>query len=138
MLSIFAALAGLAGCGGAGASVKGHVNYDGKPVQGHKDGVVIFYPDSGKGNTSKFEARGKLESDGTYDLTSDNAASKSIPLGWYKVAVRANVPSNPKDEYSLPKSVIPDKYKDPKTSGITIEVVAGAAPGTYDLKLEKK
>ena len=58
-----------------------------------------------------------------------------VLVGAYKVTVSASVPSDPKDEYSVPKSLINSKYSNPETSGLTAEVKEGA--GSYEFKVTK-
>jgi hypothetical protein len=134
-LSLLVSLAGLVGCGPGGAPVKGKVYLDGKPLQGHKEGVVIFHPDKSKGNNSPFLARGPISPEGEYELVSDHDANKNIPLGWYQVTVIATVPLKPKDPYSVPKSIIPEFYREPERGLINIEVISKPSPDAYDIKL---
>jgi len=135
VLTLSAFLLGLtAGCGGGrgSVSVSGKVTYDGKPLT---VGSVSYHPDASKANTGKAILVGPIDAQGQYTLT--DAGKPGVPPGWYKVTVTAGVPSNPKDEYSLPKSLIPTKYNEPGQTPLAIEVKAGAASGAYDLTLTK-
>jgi hypothetical protein len=48
----------------------------------------------------------------------------------------ATEPSDPKNPYSLPHSVIGQKYAKPEESGITLEVRKDPPPGAFDLHLK--
>lgn len=127
----------LPGCGtrsGAGKLVPviGKVSFEGDALT---TGSLSFRPDGNKGNTSKVEPFGTIGPDGTYKLFT--AQKEGAPTGWYKVIVVVDTPSNPKDPYSMPRSVIHKKYRDPKTTDLSVEVVENAAPGTYDLTVTK-
>jgi hypothetical protein len=128
-------LAGLAGCTRSATEsllpVEGRVQYEGKPLT---KGVVILYPDKDKGNTSEHEPRGNIEADGRYKISTHPRLGATA--GWYKVAVNASEPSDPKQPYSLPRSLIREKFGNKDESGLTLEVRSGAPPGTYDLELK--
>jgi hypothetical protein len=128
-------LSGLAGCGGSGSEtllpVEGQVKINGKPLT---RGTVILYPDKGKGNTTKHEPRGNLEADGRFKIATHPKAG--APPGWYKVAVIATEPGDPKNPYALPRSLIPEKFGKPDESRLTLEVRSDAPPGAYDLDLK--
>jgi hypothetical protein len=130
-----ALLAGLAGCGSSGSEtmlpVEGQVKFRGKPLA---KGTVVLYPDPDKGNTTKHEPRGTIEADGRYRVSTH--PHPGAPAGWYKVAVIATEPSDPKNPYSLPRSLIPQRFNDPDGSGLTLEVRSDQPPGAYDLDLK--
>src|SRR5262245_43577043 len=71
-------------------------------------GSVSFRPDASKGNTSTWEPSGDIGPDGTYKLSTNG--KPGAPPGWYRVIVAADVPSNPNDPYSMPRSIITAKY----------------------------
>lgn len=127
----------VAGCGEGGPKVlpvEGRVTVGGKPLTSGT-GTVIFYPDSARGNTSKEEPRGALDAEGRYRLrtgTRDGAAP-----GWYRVAVTAAKQLDPNNPY-FTDWLIPERYIDPKTSNLSVQVVEEPGPGTYDLKLDPK
>jgi len=98
-------------------------------------GSVSFRPDASKGNTSTGEPSGDIGPDGTYKLSTNG--KPGAPPGWYKVIVAADVPSNPNDPYSMPKSIINAKYADANTTDLSIPVVENPSPGAYDLKVSK-
>jgi hypothetical protein len=126
-------LAGLAGCGPSETfvPVEGQVKAAGKPLV---KGTVILYADTSKGNTTKQEPRGSIEADGRYKLISH--PHEGAPPGWYKVAVIATEPSDPKNPYSVPRSLIPEKFGKPDESRLTLEVRKEAPPGAYDFDLK--
>lgn len=112
--------------------VSGTVRYKGSPLS---TGVVVYVPDAEKGNTTQYEPRGTIDAQGRYQLNA--AADKpGAPKGWYKVAVHADKPADPKNPYAVPTSLIPGSYKDAETSGLTVEVVAPPATGSYNLELK--
>jgi hypothetical protein len=119
-----------AGCGGgtapSGVPVKGKVTVGNQPL---KDGQVVFHPDPKKNTTTIHVARGEVVN-GVYELKSE-AGGEGTPVGWYKVTVHTREKVDPKDEYSLPKSL---GFEDPK-SGIPMQVVENPKPGAYDITL---
>ncbi len=124
----------MAGCGGGlkTVPVSGAISFDGQPLT---SGSVTFVPDASKGNSSTLEPVGAIGDNGAYSLTTQDKAG--APVGWYKVVVRSTAPSNPNDPYSLPKSLIPEKYASADTTDLAVEVVANPAQGAYDLKLSR-
>jgi hypothetical protein len=128
-------LAGLAGCGPSGPetmlAVEGQVRFGGKPLT---KGTVVLYADPSKGNTTKHEPRGTIEADGRYQIFTH--PHQGAPPGWYKVAVIATEPSDPKNPYALPRSLLPEKFSQPDESRLTLEVRSRPPPGAYDLDLK--
>lgn len=111
---------------------------DGKTVP---TGTVIF-------STTKFQARGEIESDGTYRLSSLNP-NDGLPPGEYKVCVTGvlkrtgganNLAFNVKRRPIGKKSMAPfvslcaEKYGNPETSGLSCTVPA--PDDTFDIVLE--
>jgi len=125
-------LVGLTGCTNKQVSVSGQVLLGDKPLQ---QGAVSYHPDTSKGNVSKNMAVGTIDSDGQYTLSSNGKSG--APAGWYKVTVNATVPSNPKDPYSRPVSLIDKKYTAAETTPLQVEVKDNAPAGAYDLKVSK-
>lgn len=122
-----------AGCGKADpklAQVDGNVMVGNKPLT---TGTVIFHPDATKGNESREEPRSAIDADGHYHLLT--GIKDGVTPGWYKVSVTAAKLLDPKNPYHT-DWLIPEKYIDPKTSKLRLEVVANPAPGAYDLKLD--
>ena len=123
----------LLGCGGGGAGV----TVTGKVILGDKPltiGSVIFRPDAAKGNQSKHEPTGRLDARGEYRLSTPG--QDAVARGWYKIAVIAEQPVDPKNPYASPKPLIPPRYFNPDTSGLSVQVVLEPAPGAYDLRLQ--
>lgn len=102
-----------------GEEVSGKVTLDGVAVTG---ATITFLSKDGK---TKVEAEIK-----------DGAYKAAVPVGEYGVGIESVPPKkNPKDP---PKEevrpVVPMKYNDPKTSGITMKVAAGKNAHDFDLK----
>jgi hypothetical protein len=112
--------------------VSGKVLVGSQPL---KTGSINYYPDSSKGNAGKEMAVGSISDAGEYSLGTGKAVG-AVP-GWYKVTVTATRPGNPKDEYSIPVSLIPERYNAVATTTLSVEVKEGAPTGHYDLKLSK-
>jgi len=93
-------------------------------------GSITFHPDAARGNTSPDIAVGSITA-GKY--TAATGERVGVRPGWYKVTVVATVPSNPKDEYSQPVSVVGDVYGDPATTPLQAEVKPDGGP--YDFAL---
>jgi hypothetical protein len=127
----------LLGCskGTHGVEVKGKVLLNDQPLStaGATTAVVFYEPDARKGNQSKHPARGTIDAQGEYTLTSDNPGQQGIPVGWYKVGVIVQK-KDPKHEYGEPTSLIPEGYRKP---GISIEVRDNAPAGAYTIKLRR-
>jgi hypothetical protein len=111
--------------------VLGKVTVNGERL---RSGQVIFRPDAEHGNLSRHEPRGAIDRDGNFELAT--AGKKGVAPGWYQVAVIATEPFDRANPYVLPKSLIPIKYNDPKTSGLRVEVVRSASPAAYDIELK--
>jgi len=137
----------LAGCSsgddiGRTVPVRGRVTYEGNPLG---TGVVIFRPDVHKGNTGGNEARGTIDAEGYYKLSTGTGPKpkEGVPPGWYQVGVVSlkEPAERPKDlRGGMPpplESFIPQKYSDPATSGLSVEVTENPESGAYDLKLNR-
>lgn len=124
----------LAGCGASGESmvpVEGQVAFEGKALT---KGTVIFKPDAAKGNTSPHEPHGTIGANGHYKIITH--PREGAPAGWYKVAVVSTEPSDPKNPYSVPRSLIPERFGKVEESGLAVEVRSGAPKEAYDLDLK--
>jgi len=144
----------VSGCGGSSSApqglqsqVSGTVINDGKPVT--LNSVVVFY-NKDKGLTLS----GTLDSLGKYSLTAGDP-KVGVPAGRYEVSITPPVPPvlevNPAgaDYQKMMQSGgvaaptaasesapdIPEKFRDPKTSGLVFEVKEG--PNIYDFDLAK-
>ena len=136
-----------AGCGGVsgpagvegGAPVKGTITYKGAPVEG---ATVTFHPASG-GKA----AFGMTDAQGVYQLTTQAPQDGAVP-GEYTVTVSkveipasASVPEDHPDYGKTlnqpepePKSLLPEKYRDPKTSDLKGTVASGENQLNFELK----
>ena len=123
----------MAGCGSGGlpqADVSGKVTFQGEPVPGV---LVSFTPERGPG------ASGKTDAQGNYTLSTKKTGDGAV-VGHHIVAI-----SQPRQGMILekgkppqvappPKMVIPPKYANAQTSGLTAEVKVG--DNTLDFKLD--
>jgi hypothetical protein len=129
-----------AGCGdtsgvGRTVPVRGTITLDGAPVTAPST-VVLFKPDTAKGNQSPFEPVGTVDGQGRYTLST--RGKKGAPPGWYKVIVSATdgrLSPATKDRHPAPKSLLPAPYGHEKTTPLAVEVVEDPAAAAYDLKL---
>jgi hypothetical protein len=108
--------------------VEGQVKYKGKLLT---KGTVVLYPDASKGNTTKHEPRAAIEPDGRYKVITH--PQEGAPPGWHNVSVSVTEPSDPKNPYSLPRYLIPEKFSKPDESGLSLEVRSHAPPGAFGL-----
>lgn len=126
-------LPALAGCGPTlklppMAPVTGVVTLDGAPVT---TGMVQFAPDHAKG-TEGPASTGAIGPDGRYTLSVPDGGNGAM-IGWHRVSVVARAsPKNDAD--TLPMLLVPERYINPATSGLSFEVVAGQT-NTIDLQL---
>ncbi len=141
-LTLLVATMALSGCSGSGSSVKtgtvqGKVLFKGQPLT---KGTVYFF--TAKGGDS---ASGAIQPDGTY--TASNQSGFSIPAGDYAVSVsviaaESGAPLDPttlmekieKEGLPKPSEAIPEKYSDPKKSGLIAVVKEGSNTADFDLK----
>jgi hypothetical protein len=119
--------------------VRGKVTLNDQPLAAGT-AVVLFKPDASKGNSSPWEPTANVDKEGNYSLTTNGKAG--APLGWYKVIVTATesgvaAPNDPKRGHPHPRSLVPAKYGQAKTTDLLIEVVENPGPGAYDLMLKK-
>lgn len=98
-------------------------------------GRVVFVPDVEKGNTSPEEARGRVDpKTGMYSLTSGEKTG--CRPGWYKVVVFAFAEPGPGEGPKPPVWVANQKYGDPKSTDLTVEVTADGPPERYNFDLK--
>ncbi len=120
--------------------VSGKITLVNEPLTA-RNTVVLFLPDASKGNSSPFEPTGTVDEEGNYSM--QTKGKKGAPPGWYKVVITARDesaiehPKSQKNHRPVARSLIPAKYGQEKTSGLSVEVVENPAPGAYDLKLTK-
>ncbi|MFO0866326.1 MAG: hypothetical protein U0744_17060 [Gemmataceae bacterium] len=95
--------------------VTGEVFYEGKPATG---AAVIFHPVEPGKETRR--ARGKVEKDGSFRL-STRVKDDGVSAGSYVVTVEwRKTDDHPEQGVSL----LPDRYSDPRTSGLKSTVKA--------------
>ena len=111
--------------------VEGKVQFEGKLLS---KGTIILHADTAKDNTTKHEPRGVIDADGHFKAYTH--PREGAPPGWYKVAVIVTEPSDKNNPYSIPRSLIPEKFGKPDESNLRIEVRKDAAPGAYNLDLK--
>jgi hypothetical protein len=124
----WAALLGLllaaAGCGDLAAPrlapVRGKVMYKGQPLP---CGTIVFAPDAVRGTSGPL-AHATIQPDGSYALQTENGFGAVV--GWHRVTVSAVEvpPPGPGQRFASPRSLLPDKYRDPELSGLLCEVKA--------------
>lgn len=120
--------------------VKGTVTYNGKPLQ---QGEVLYNPVDTKGR----RAKGKIQSDGTFRLTTLETNDGAVP-GEYQISILAYAPhpgeptrteaSEQRDQIKQRIQrghIIPERYTDPETSGLT-DVVDKSHSGFKEITLE--
>jgi hypothetical protein len=64
-------------------------------------------------------ARAEIQPGGLYDLRDQRG--QTIPAGWYRVTVAAIEA----DGIGPGRSILPDKYRDPRLSGLVCEIKGG-------------
>lgn len=121
------------GCGSGKldvAPVKGKVTHNKKPLQ---FGSVVFQSEKG------LPATGQIQPDGTYTLTT-YASGDGAVVGSHKVQITCTDTQKPGftppagQELPVGKSLIPTKYNQADTSGLTAEVKSGPNQIDFDLK----
>jgi len=115
------AICTLVGAGGCGSSepdvelakVTGNVTLDGQKVTA---GRVIFFNTSGYSATADISPEGKYEVEAALGETNVFVDHREPPI----------VPPDGREGMPMPgKSLVPDKYADSKTSGLTLTVQSG-------------
>jgi hypothetical protein len=129
-VAVLALLVGLAGCAPAERLVPASGKVTVKNQLLPAGIMVVFHPNTQKGNTTSLEPRGQLDAQGVYRLQSGDR--EGAPSGWYRVAVFAIKPTQ---EMRPPEWLANPRYADPKTSGLEVQVVENPAPGAYDFAL---
>lgn len=97
------------------APVNGKVVFNGKPLT---TGTVVTIPDAGRG------AHGVIGADGSFTLQTFEKNDGAI-LGRHRVGVMAVMAGKKGPEGGYGKSLIPDRYNNPESSGLNIEVESG-------------
>lgn len=125
----------LAGCSGSDATaiknlvpVSGSITLEDEPLE---SGTVFFVPEQAGGQP----ASGQISNGKFTMLTTVDA--KGVVAGKYLVRIesRDTPEPSPKDLYPKPgPSLIPEKFTDPKTSGLMVDVESGMPAINWNLK----
>jgi hypothetical protein len=138
----------VAGCSSSppAATLSGNVTYKGRPVTG---GSIWLYPKETLGGKYPPKYSGTIRPDGTFTLTGvplgsmivtidtksvkDFGSAAALDSGGVDAAMKGKMMAKPGGG---PVYVaIPDKYSDPKTSGLTWDVTGGVKENhDFDLK----
>jgi hypothetical protein len=103
--------------------VHGKVSYRGSTLG---SGTIVFTPDASRGHDGAL-ARAVIEPDGSYRLRTDHGDGAAP--GWYRITIMAvEMLDRPADgqPYAMPRSLIPEKYRDPELAGLVREIKAGS------------
>jgi hypothetical protein len=114
------------------APVRGKVYYNGVPLP---RGTIVFVPDPVRGRTGPL-SHGEIQPDGSFTLWSEKRPGAQV--GWHRVTVVAvDTPTRVKDGQRLvvPRSLLPEKYRNPELAGLSCEVKAGRE-NSLDFHLE--
>jgi hypothetical protein len=115
------------------AMVHGKVSYKGRPLS---TGTIVFTPDVQRGTVGPM-ARSEIQPDGTYILQSKGV--RGATAGWHRVTVMALESSSPNDPVGapiVPRSLLPEKYRDPELSGLSCRI-EGGRENSFDFDLEE-
>jgi hypothetical protein len=123
----------LAGCSASNEfpteEVRGKITYRNAPVT---TGTVVFVPEG-----DKPAATGEIKPDGTFELTTYEENDGAV-IGKHTVMVTAvedMAGKLPEDSSGTPRVLVPFKYSNHSTSGLTAEVVEGQ-PNAISLDLK--
>ena len=125
----------LAGCGDSlpdTVPVTGTATIDGQPIA---NGDVTFHPHEIADGLPRRPARGSLDEQGTFQLSTFRSGDGAVP-GIYRVTIHSY--SNRPDKFDdsgtfTPEWGIPQRYGNPETSGLVVEVSADGSPLRLDL-----
>ena len=124
----------VAGCGPSSSldlvPVSGTVTYKGKPLT-IGDGQVIFIP---QGQTKGPQGIGRIEEDGTYEMTTANKPGAVVGTHKVVVSCRRKVSEQEAKNLVIGNLLIPGQYANPVRTPLEITVEPGGQ--TYDIKLE--
>jgi hypothetical protein len=102
--------------------VRGKVSYKGVPL---RTGTIVFTPDALRGTRGSM-ARSEIRSDGSYVLETHEL--RGAAAGWHRVTIMAldsGSAPGPNGDSTMPRSLLPEKYRDPELSGLSCQVRAG-------------
>lgn len=127
---------GAGGCGDSTttrmAPVHGKVFYKGQPLT---TGTIVFAPNPLRGTNGPL-ATADIQPDGSYVLHSGETFGAVV--GWHRVTVVALEPQTVAASgqgFTTPRSLVPEKYRDPELSDLTCEVKAGQENG-FNINLD--
>jgi hypothetical protein len=102
--------------------VRGTLTYNGTPIEGAN---VIFHPTR---SDQALASQAVTDRIGRFQLSTHLGAGKFKPgivPGHYAVTITKLDTAGISSSFAPPKSLLPKKYANPKTSGLTAEVAAG-------------
>ncbi len=108
--------------------VEGVVTLDGKPLAGAQ---VFSVPDRGLG------ARAKTDANGRFSLRETGAGNDGVSVGSHRIGVSKVDEAASVAEDEVPKQLLPAKYADHLTSGLSVEVVAGEV-AQFDIEIRSR
>jgi hypothetical protein len=124
----------LGGCEPSGPPVypvEGKVSLkDGTPIE---FGYIILYPIVNKDEKTTLDVCQGTIQQGKYTIMTD--VRQGAQPGNYRVSIQAAKDINPTNPY-VQEWLADEKYVDPFTSKLTLEVVEMPEPGRYDFKLD--
>jgi hypothetical protein len=126
------------GCAGGRSDallpVAGQVTEEGKPLA---RGTISLRPDLEKGNKSQDHPTGTIGAGGRYVLFT--SGREGAPAGAYKVVVFCNEPVEIKGKAhpGMPKSLIHERYNQPNTTPLSVEVKVDAPAAAYNFDLKE-
>jgi hypothetical protein len=126
------------GCAGGRSDallpVAGQVTEAGRPLP---RGTISLRPDLEQGNKSQDHPTGTIGPDGRYVLFT--SGREGAPAGAYKVVVFCNEPVEIKGKAhpGMPKSLIDERYTQPLTTPLKVEVRADAPAAAYNFDLKE-
>jgi hypothetical protein len=125
LVSSFCFAAGCDGTNPSLAPVSGKVFYQNQPLP---RGTIVFVPDADRGNNGPL-AQGSIQAGGSYAIQTEGKPG-ALP-GWYRVTVISveNASGFSGSVSSVPRSLVPERYRDPQLSDLTCEVKAGQDNG---------
>lgn len=133
--SILVMSVALTGCGNGLSSVSGDLTLDDQPLAGSDRvrATIMFYPESGGA-----PAAALADESGGYVLST--GAQDGLAPGNYLVIVSATESSPPAVAGGTPSKRVltPEKYANPKQSGLRAEVKPGRNTFNFDLKSDAK
>lgn len=109
--------------------VSGKVTVDGQAVTAGQVSYIPFDRDQPTGGMSA----GQIDQTGGYVIFT--GGKQGAPPGRYKVTVTPSMV--PTGDNKMPTAPFNSKFADSAKTPLVVNVAAGAAPGTYDLKLTK-